>query len=71
MLNNPAGYILTSLSGSPYRRVRLAPSRVATLMNGLFEHPDIILALSAYGHFHPCCWHQPNFSTAYDVGQTH
>jgi hypothetical protein len=67
MLNNPAGYILTTLSGSPYRPVRL----VATLMNGLFEHPDIILALSAYGHFHPCCWHQPNFSTAYDVGQTH
>ncbi len=46
MLKKPASSVLASLRGSTYRSVRLASSLAAALLNGLFEHPEIILALA-------------------------
>jgi hypothetical protein len=39
MLKNSASFVLASLRGSTYRSVRFAPSFVAALLDGLFEHP--------------------------------
>ena len=39
MLKKSASGVLASLRGSTYRSVRLASSRAATLLVGLFEHP--------------------------------
>jgi hypothetical protein len=42
MLKKSAGGVLASLRGSAYRRVRLAPSLAAALLDGHFEHPDAV-----------------------------
>jgi len=34
------------------------------LLDGLFEHPEVILASAPYGKFQPCFWHQLRFSAA-------
>jgi hypothetical protein len=39
MLKKSASGVLASLRGSTYRRVRLASSLAAALLDGLFEHP--------------------------------
>ena len=43
MLKKSASGVLASLRGSTYRSVRLASSLAAALLDGLFEHPEIIL----------------------------
>jgi hypothetical protein len=48
MLKKPANIVLASLRGSTYRGVRLASSLAAALLNGLFEHPATMQALSPY-----------------------
>jgi hypothetical protein len=48
MLKKPANIVLASLRGSTYRSVRLASLIAAALLNGLFEHPATIQALSPY-----------------------
>jgi hypothetical protein len=42
MLKKPASGVLASVRGSTCRSVRLAPSLAAALLDGLFEHPDVI-----------------------------
>jgi hypothetical protein len=42
MLKKSASGVLASLRGSTYRRVRLASSLAAALLNGHFEHPDAV-----------------------------
>ena len=49
MLKKSASGVLASLRGSTYRSVRLASSLAAALLDGLFEHPEVILALAPYG----------------------
>jgi hypothetical protein len=44
MLKNSASFIIASLRSSTYRSIRLASSLAAALLNGLFEHPDALLA---------------------------
>jgi hypothetical protein len=44
MLKKTTSGVLTSLRGSTYRSVRLASSLAAALLDGLFEHPEAILA---------------------------
>ena len=39
MLKKSASGVLASLRGSTYRRVRLASSLAAALLDDLFEHP--------------------------------
>jgi hypothetical protein len=45
MLKKTASGVLASLRGSTYRSVRLATSLTAALLDGLFEHPEIIEAI--------------------------
>ncbi len=42
MLKKSASIVLTSLRGSMYRSVRLASSLAAALLDGLFQHPEIL-----------------------------
>jgi hypothetical protein len=42
MLKKSASSVLASLKGSTYRSVRLASSLAAALLDGLFEHPEIL-----------------------------
>jgi len=42
MLKKSASSVLSSLRGSTYRNVRLASSLAAALLDGLFEHPEVI-----------------------------
>jgi hypothetical protein len=51
MLKKSASGVLASLRGSTYRSVRLAISLAAALLDSLFEHPDVILALPLYVQF--------------------
>jgi len=51
MLKKSASGVLASLRGSTYRSVRLAASLAVALLNGLFEHPEVILALVPNGNF--------------------
>src|SRR5437016_10155644 len=46
MLKKSASFVLASLKSSTYRSVRLASSLTAALLDGLFEHPLTIQALS-------------------------
>ena len=46
MLKKSASGVLASLRGSTYRSVRLASSLAAALLDGLFEHPEIILVFA-------------------------
>ncbi len=77
MLKKAAGGVLASLRGSTYRSVRLASSLVAALpaerrvlarrgwageKEGLFEHPDGMVAFVVCGTFQPACWRQSSFS---------
>ena len=40
MLKDPASFVLASFRPSTYPMVRLGLSLAATLLNGLFEHPE-------------------------------
>ncbi len=62
MLKKSASGVLTSRRGSTYRRVRLASSLAAALLDGLFEHPEAIEASMPYGVFRPCVSQAPSFS---------
>ena len=53
ILKKSASGVLVSLRGSTYRSVRFASSLAAALLDSLFEHPDVILALAPYGKFQP------------------
>jgi len=64
MLKKSASGVLASLRGLTYRSVRVASSLAAALLDGLFEHPEGILALAPNGNFRPYFWEQPSFSTA-------
>jgi hypothetical protein len=64
MLKKAASGVLASRRSSTYRRVRLASSLAAALLDGLFEHPEAIEAFMPYGVFQPCFSHMPSFSTA-------
>jgi hypothetical protein len=55
MLKKSASSVLASLKGSTYRSVRLTFSLAAALLDSLFEHPAVILALALYGKFQPYC----------------
>jgi hypothetical protein len=64
MLKKSTSGVLASLKRSTYRTVRLAFSLTAALLDGLFEHPEVILASAPYGKFQPWFWHQLRFSAA-------
>ena len=64
MLKKSISGVLASLRGSTYRSVRLASSLAAALLDGLFEHPEVILASVPYGKFQPYVQHQPSFPAA-------
>ena len=51
MLKKSASGVLASLRGSTYRSVRLASSTAAALLDSLFEHPEVIPAITPYGPF--------------------
>jgi hypothetical protein len=42
MLKKSASGVLASLRDSTYRSVRLASSLAAALLDGLFEHPELL-----------------------------
>ncbi len=71
MLKKTPSVVLALLRSSTYRSVRLASSLAAALLDSLFEHPDMILALDSHKHFQAYCRHHPIISAAYYVGQTH
>jgi len=52
MLKKSPSSVLASLRSSTYRSVRLASSLAAALLDGLFEHPAIILASEPYAISH-------------------
>ena len=52
MLKKSASGVLASLRGSTYRSVRLASSLAAALLDGLFEHPDVFVAVAPSVIFH-------------------
>ena len=54
MLKKSASGVLASLRGSTYRSVRLASSLAAALLDGLFEHPDVFVAVAPSVIFHRC-----------------
>ena len=45
-----------------YRSVRLASSLAAALLDGLFEHPEVILVLGQNEYFRSYLGHQRRFS---------
>ncbi|MDN5941144.1 MAG: hypothetical protein L0H94_04590 [Nitrospira sp.] len=51
MLKKSSSGVLASLRGSTYRSVRLASSLTAALLDGLFEHPELVLTSTQYGKF--------------------
>jgi hypothetical protein len=64
MLKKFASGALASRKGSTYRRVRLASSLAAALLEGLFEYPVVIQIATPFGVFQPCCSHKLIFSAA-------
>ena len=57
MLKKSASGVLASRRGSTYQPVRLAASFAAALLDGLFEHPVVVLAavpLGVFGPFFAC-----------------
>jgi len=64
MLKKSASGVLASLRGSTYRSVRLASSLAAALLDGLFEHPDVIQAPTPNGIFQPDFSYTSSFSAA-------
>ena len=61
----------TSLRGSTYRSVCLASSLVAALLDGLFEHPDVIEALAQSEIVQRHFMYKPRFSAACQGGIVH
>jgi hypothetical protein len=56
MLKKSASGVLASLRGSTYRSVRLASSLATALLDGLFEHPEVIRASAGTERFrHAVC----------------
>src|SRR5438128_167823 len=51
MLKKSVSIVLASLRGSTCRSVHLASSLAAALLDGLFEHPETILASAPYLRF--------------------
>jgi hypothetical protein len=49
MLKKSASGVLASFRGSTYRRVRLASSLAAALLDGHFEHPDAVPPSEPFG----------------------
>jgi hypothetical protein len=62
MLKKSASSVLASLRGSTYRSVRLASSLAAALLDGLFEHPEVIPMLVQNEDFRPYWEYQLSFS---------
>jgi hypothetical protein len=62
MLKKTASGVLASLRGLTYRSVRLATSLTAALLDGLFEHPEIIEASVPSVIFQWCLMYEPSFS---------
>jgi hypothetical protein len=44
--------------------IRRVADLAAALLDSLFEHPEVVLALAPNGNFQPYFWYQPNFSAA-------
>ena len=61
LLIKSASIVLASLRGSTYRSVRLASSLAAALLDGLFEHPSIIVTAVPYIIFHLRFMYKPSF----------
>jgi hypothetical protein len=62
MLKKSASGVLASLRGSTYRSVRLAAWLAAALLDGLFEHPEVIETVAPS---ETCQWYfmgKPSFS---------
>jgi hypothetical protein len=57
--------------GSTYRSVCLASSLVAALLDGLFEHPDVIEALAQSEIVQRHFMYKPRFSAACQGGIVH
>jgi hypothetical protein len=64
MLKKSASGVLASLRGSTYRSVRLASSLAAALLEGLFEHSEVIEVFTPAELFHQWFMHKPSFSAA-------
>ncbi len=64
MLKKSASGVLASLRGSTYRRVRLASSLAAALLDGLFEHPEAMLTSAPLLRFQRCIVYKLNFPAA-------
>jgi hypothetical protein len=64
MLPKTASIVLASRRGSTYRRLCLASSFAAALLDGLFAHPVAIEASTAYEMRSPYFSHAPSFSAA-------
>ncbi|WHZ29272.1 MAG: hypothetical protein OJF51_004074 [Nitrospira sp.] len=74
------GWVGGKVYASPVRHWALTDSRpsanvtliilrvadlAAALLDGLFEHPEIILTLASHRKFRSYYWHQPSFSAAF------
>ena len=65
MLKKSASGVLASLRGSTYRSVRLASSLAAALLDGLFEHPEVVGIMAPSVIFQGHCICTSSFSAAY------
>ena len=64
MLKKSASGVLASLRDSTYRSVRLASSLAAALLDGLFEHPELLWHQHHSVRFQWCLMYKPSFFTA-------
>jgi hypothetical protein len=62
MLKKSASGVLASFRGSTYRSVRLASSLAAALLNGLFEHPELLRHQRHSARFQQSVMYKPSFS---------
>jgi hypothetical protein len=61
MLKMSANGVLASLRGSTYRNVRLTSSLAAALLDGLFEHPEVVERRSRRQHSSDLFWNNQVF----------
>ena len=59
-----ASGVLASLRGSTYRRVRLASSLAAALLDSLFEHSEVFGVVAPPVIFQRCFMYTPSFLAA-------
>ena len=64
MLKKSTSIVLASFRGSTYRSVRLASSLTATLLDSLFEHPELLWHQRHSVRFQRCFMYKPSFSAA-------